>query len=397
MTSDLTALAATANTIVSGAAEQCFANARLVLANRVMTGAVHITGDRIAGITEGDHVPAGAIDCRGDILLPGLVELHTDNLERHMEPRPKVKLPHVPAILAHDGELASVGITTVFDALRVGSMVSDNEHWNRYAREVAGEILGLRARRALRVRHLLHLRAEVCSNTLLEELSEFGPDDLVGLVSLMDHTPGQRQFRDMSKLRTYYSGRYGYSDAEFDALVAARRDLGDRVRIPHEEATVSEAARLGATLASHDDTTCAHVTRSAEMGIRLAEFPTTPEAAAACRDAGIRIIMGAPNLVRGGSHSGNVGAEELAENGLLDIISSDYVPSLLLNSAFRLATLWDDLPRAIATVSATPAEATGLHDRGRIAEGMLADMIRVELMEEVPVIRAVWRGADRIS
>jgi alpha-D-ribose 1-methylphosphonate 5-triphosphate diphosphatase len=377
--------------------ELCLANATLVLEDRVMTGALHIVGDKIAGITEGDAIPMGAVDCGGDFIVPGLVELHTDNLERHLEPRPKVKMPHVPAILAHDGELASVGITTVFDALRAGSITRTDESYEKYAREVATEILSLRAANALRIRHLIHIRAEVCSETLLEELAEFGPEDRVGLVSLMDHTPGQRQFRDLDQLKTYYTGKYGFSDADFEKLVAERLELGDRVRDTHEAGTLTEAARLGAALASHDDTTAEHVAKSAEQGIRLAEFPTTFEAAEACHDKGIKIIMGAPNLIRGGSHSGNVSAGELAKAGLLDVVSSDYVPSLLLASAFRLAEIWDDLPRALRTVSANPADATALSDRGRLAEGCLADMLRVTKVGNVPVIRAVWRGGLRIG
>ena len=318
-------------------ADACFANARLVLEDRIMTGAVHIEEDQIVGISEGDAVPAGALDCKGDHLLPGLVELHTDNLERHMEPRPTVELPHSTAILAHDGELASVGITTVFDALRVGTMGRDGGRYRQYARSVASEILALRSADALRVRHLIHLRAEVCSETLVAELAQFGPEDRVGLMSLMDHTPGQRQFRDLSKLKTYLSGRFGHTDAEFEKIVAFRRAIGDENRDMHEKTAQTEAARLGATLASHDDTTAEHVIKSRGMGIALAEFPTTLEAAEACRAQGIAIIMGAPNLIQGGSHSGNVSAAELAENNLLDIVSSDYVPSLLMASAFRLA------------------------------------------------------------
>lgn len=377
--------------------ELCLANATLVLEDRVITGSLHLAGQHIAAVTEGDAVPAGAVDCRGDILIPGLVELHTDNLERHLEPRPKVKLPHKPAILAHDGELASTGITTVFDALRVGSIPDPNENYHRYARAVATEILELRAAGAMRARHRIHLRAEVCSETLLEELAEFGPDDRVGLVSVMDHTPGQRQFRYVGQLKTYYTGKYGYSDAQFEQLILARSTLGDRVRGPHEDGAVHAAARLGAVLASHDDTTPEHVAKSHGMGIRLAEFPTTREAAEACRDAGIRIIMGAPNLIRGGSHSGNVSALELADAGLLDIVSSDYVPSLLLSSAFRLAQIWGDLPRAIRTVTAGPADAAGLSDRGRLRDGALADIVRLQMIGDTPVIRGVWRGAERVG
>ncbi len=377
--------------------ELCLANARIVLEDRVVTGALHIADGKIACMAEGDAVPAGATDCKGDYLLPGLVELHTDNLERHLEPRPKVQMPHLSAILAHDGELASAGITTVFDALRTGSTGGPKDHENSYAREVASALLTLREAGALRIRHLIHLRAEVCSETLIEELDQFGPADRVGLVSLMDHTPMQRQFRDLAQLKTYYSGKYAYTDAQFDDLVRARLALGNRVRDAHEAATVEAARRLGATLASHDDTTVEHVGKSRSMGIRLAEFPTTMEAAAACREAGINVIMGAPNLIRGRSHSGNVSASDLAEAGLLDILSSDYVPSLLLSSAFRLAEMWKDLPRAVRTVTAAPADATGLFDRGRLRPGALADVLRVGTMGETPVIRSAWRDGERIS
>lgn len=381
----------------AAARELCLANAEIVLPDRVMRGALHIADGEIVDIAEGDRVPAGATDFAGDTLIPGLVELHTDNLERHIEPRPKVEMPHVSAILAHDGELASCGITTVFDALRVGSVMEASTNYGKYARKVATEILDLRAADALKIRHLIHLRAEICSDTLIEEFAEFGPEDRVGLVSLMDHTPGQRQFRDLSQLKTYLSSKYAFSDIEFSAHVERQKARRAKIGDAHEQATVAEAARLGATLASHDDTTAAHVAHSRALGIDLAEFPTTLEAAAACRDAGIRIIMGAPNLIRGGSHSGNVSAGALAEADLLDIVSSDYVPSLLIAAAWKLAALWGDLPKAVATVSAAPAAAAHLPDRGRIAAGALADLVRVRMLGETPVIRAVWRGGVQVG
>ncbi|HBT03067.1 MAG TPA: phosphonate metabolism protein PhnM, partial [Citreicella sp.] len=150
-------------------------------------------------------------------------------------------------------------------------------------------------------------------------------------------------------------------------------------------------------LASHDDTTADHVTTSAGHGVRLAEFPTTVEAAEACHAAQIAVMMGAPNLIRGGSHSGNVAAEDLAKLNLLDILSSDYVPSSLLLAAFRLADLWEDLPRGIATVTRAPAEAAGLQDRGRLAPGLLGDVVRVAHIEGQPVIRGVWSHGRRVA
>jgi alpha-D-ribose 1-methylphosphonate 5-triphosphate diphosphatase len=367
------------------------------MADQVITGSVTIEQGVICDIAEGDHVPAGALDCAGDLVIPGLVELHTDNVERHIEPRPEVDWPHLPALIAHDAELASTGITTVFDALRVGSIHSGKARYSDYARKLADELLAARAAGFFKISHFLHLRAEICSETLLEELAAFAPEDRVGIVSLMDHTPGQRQFRDLTALKTYVGKKRGLNDAEFDAHVANLLDLQKRYGAKHETGAVTEAVRLGAVLASHDDTTAEHVGTSAGNGVGFAEFPTTVEAAAACRTHGIAVMMGAPNLIRGGSHSGNVAAEELAKADLLDIVSSDYVPSALLLSAFRLADIWNDLPRAIATVTTNPAKAVRLHDRGALKTGLRGDVLRVRKIGQTPLLRGVWSQGNKVA
>ena len=373
------------------------ANATLVLPDETRRGAVRVVDGHITEISDGTGVPAGAVDCEGDLIAPGLIELHTDNLERHIQPRPKVDWPHASAIVAHDAELAGVGITTVFDAMRVGSIPSGKASYGAYARGLATELLELRARGALRISHFLHLRAEVCSATLSAELDEFGPDDRVRIVSLMDHTPGQRQFRDLTKLAAYVMGKHGMTEADFADHVAQLKDLRARYGAAHEAAAVAAAARFGAVLASHDDTTATQVATSAGYGIRLAEFPTTLEAATACRARGIAVMMGAPNLIRGGSHSGNVAAGDLAQAGLLDILSSDYVPSALLSSALLLGEIWGDRARGLATVTAAPAAATGLTDRGRIAPGLRADLIRIRMIDATPVVRATFVQGARVA
>lgn len=375
----------------------CLGNAKVVLEDRIISGAVYVVEGKIAEIVESSGLPDGAVDCEGDFITPGLVELHTDNLERHIQPRPKVDWPHAAAILAHDGELAACGITTVFDAMRVGSIPNGKGRYLKYARQLASEMLRLREEDALKISHFLHLRAEVCSETLIEELAEFGHEDRVGIVSLMDHTPGQRQFRDTAKFKAYVTGKSGMNDAEYEEHYANLLDLRARLGDRHEAMTVKEAARFGAVLASHDDTTTAQVETSARHGIRLAEFPTTVEAAEACRTKEISIMMGAPNIMRGGSHSGNVSALELAELNLLDIVSSDYVPAALLQSAFRLAQLWDDLPRAINTVTRGPAHSVGLYDRGRIAPDLHADLVRVREIRGTPVVRGVWSRGKQVG
>lgn len=375
----------------------CLANAQLVLPDRVLKGAVTIEKGMICSICEGGHVPKGAVDCTGDLVLPGLVELHTDNVERHIEPRPTVDWPHLPALIAHDAELASTGITTVFDAMRVGSIHGGKGRYVDYARALADELLAARSEGMFKVSHFLHLRAEICSETLLDELTAFGPSDRVGIVSLMDHTPGQRQFRDLNALKTYVAKRRGMNDAEFAAHVENLLGLQERFGTKHEAGAVLEARRIGAVLASHDDTTADHVATSAENGVGFAEFPTTLAAAEACRAHGIAVMMGAPNLIRGGSHSGNVAAQSLANEGLLDILSSDYVPSALLLSAFRLAEIWEDMPRAIATVTSTPARVARLQDRGALQSGLRGDVLRVRKHGQTPVLRGVWNRGNRIG
>ncbi len=374
------------------------ANARLILPEGEILGSVLIQDGQIADISSGPTRAAGAEDLHGDLLLPGLVELHTDNLERHIEPRPKVDWPHAAAIIAHDAELASVGITTVFDALRVGSVVSKSKaNYGEYARALADEIIALRQAGALRISHLLHLRAEVCSETLIEELAKFGPEDSIGIVSLMDHTPGQRQFRDLTQLRNYVSGKHGFSDAEFDEHVSSQKALSARMGAAHEAAAVAESRRFGATLASHDDTTPDQVAQSALHGAGFAEFPTTIEAAAACRAKGIFVMMGAPNLIRGGSHSGNVAAKTLAEADLLDIVSSDYVPASLLSAGLMLGDLWGNMARGVATVTSAPARAVGMMDRGQIAIGQRADLIRVARFGQAGMLRGTWANGRRVA
>ena len=208
-------------------------------------------------------MPKGAINCAGDYVAPGLIELHTDNLERHIQPRPKVTWARTVAILAHDGELASTGITTVFDALRVGTIEQSVGHaQSRYARKLAIYITALRDVGQLKISHHLHLRSEICSQTLKQELAEFDVRDRIDIVSLMDHTPGQRQFTDLSKYENLTRGKYGLQAGEFKVHVALRVDLQAKLGAGNAAAAVAAAKRFGATLASHDDTTIQQVKTS---------------------------------------------------------------------------------------------------------------------------------------
>jgi alpha-D-ribose 1-methylphosphonate 5-triphosphate diphosphatase len=222
----------------------------------------------------------------------------------------------------------------------------------------------------------------------------------VRLLSLMDHTPGQRQFRDEAKLRDYYRGKSGgMTDAELDVLFARRIACQAAYAETNQREIVALARARNTPLASHDDTTPAHVDEAIRDGVAIAEFPTTVEAAQALHAAGIRVLMGAPNLVRGGSHAGNVATAELARIGALDVLSSDYVPASLLMAALALpaAVPAIGLAAAVRMVSKTPAEAVGLTDRGEIAVGKRADLIRVRVAGGVPAVRCAWCGGRRVA
>lgn len=376
--------------------EHVLTNARIVLEDRILTGSVLIRDGLIADINEGPS--SAGEDLEGDFLLPGLVELHTDHLETHYSPRPGVRWDVMSAIQAHDAQIATSGITTVFDCLRLG--FDEEGGFERGAmRELASAIETAQTEGRLRAEHLIHLRCEVPCADVLDQFSDFEGDPNVRLASLMDHAPGQRQFQQLEQYIFFYKRKRGLSDEAFAAFVERRMEASARYSASNRDALAARCAALGITVASHDDATLAHVEEARGHGVRLAEFPTSLEAAQASHASGMSVLMGAPNVVRGGSHSGNIAARDLAEQGVLDVLSSDYVPLSLLHAPFVLSDSIDSLSlaQAVAMVSATPARTVGLDDRGRIAPGLRADLVRVQRAEGEPISRAVWRQGKRVA
>ena len=378
-------------------AEQILSNARLVLADQVIHGSLLIRDGLIADISAGASSLPQAQDLGGDLLLPGLVELHTDNLEKHMSPRPGVDWPSASAVLTHDAQIVAAGITTVFDALSIGDINPKGKRMQQLG-VMLEAIAEAEASGQTRAEHRLHLRCEVSHPQCLELFRELVEQPLVQLVSVMDHAPGQRQFARMEKYREYYMGKYHLSPAEMDAFVSEQLANSARHSVSQRAAIVDICRSRDLALASHDDATLEHVSESADYGMAIAEFPTTFEAAEASHARGLKVLMGAPNIVRGGSHSGNIAAADLARGGVLDILSSDYYPASLLQAALGLAEQDNgyDLPRAIATISLAPARAAGLDDRGEIAVGLRADLVQAQVHKGQPVIGQVWRQGRRV-
>lgn len=379
-------------------AEQILTNARVVTADEVFLGTVAVRDGRIRDVSRGPCQAPGARDMDGDYLMPGFIELHTDNLEKHMNPRPGVDWPSEPAVLAHDAQIVSAGITTVFDALSIGDV---NPRGNRLRQlpVMLQAITRAETQGHTRAEHRLHLRCELSHEKTLDIFNELVESPLVQLVSVMDHSPGQRQFVKMEKYREYFQGKYHLSDAEMEAFIEKQLENSRLYSDRYRKSIVAECHRRALSIASHDDATSEHAHESAEYGMSIAEFPTTVDAAALSHELGLKVLMGAPNIVRGGSHSGNVAASELASRGVLDILSSDYYPSSLLQAVRILAedeASGYDLPRATAAVSLAPARAAGLDDRGEIRPGLRADLVRVHAHDRQFVVRQVWREGSRV-
>ena len=381
-------------------------NAQIVLEDEIIHGSIQVRDGLIVDIASGPSNVGE--DFESDLLIPGLVEIHTDNLERHLMPRPKVRWPAMAALLSHDAEIAAAGITTVFDALGIGDGDTDGLRGGGLD-EILGALNQSQQHRVLRADHHLHIRCELPAPNTLELFQPFAklnqttashesnPSIRVGLISLMDHTPGQRQWSEISHARTYFTGKKGWSLEKFDRHVAEAPEAQHRFARPHRSHFIAWAREHAVPVASHDDTTPEHVAEAVGDGIRISEFPTTMAAAQAARSASMLIVMGGPNVVRGGSHSGNVAAADLARAQLLDALSSDYVPGSLMLGALRLVEEagWS-LPQALSTVSRQPAQALGLNDRGMIAQGMRADLVRVHRLDLQPAVRAVWRQGQRV-
>jgi alpha-D-ribose 1-methylphosphonate 5-triphosphate diphosphatase len=371
-------------------------NARIVLDDGILHGTLIARNGIIRLVEEGSTQAPGAIDCEGDYVVPGLVELHTDNLEKHLMPRAGVLWPSIPAVLTHDAQVVAAGITTVFDALSVGDLEEDSVRVETL-KSTYDAILEGQATGALRADHWIHLRCELAYPRLIEALEPLMYHPSVRLISLMDHTPGQRQFRDLAQYRKYYSKSHiSWGEDEFSDVVKRRTEQQAAYSGKHESIVLSMTQGRNVILASHDDTDAQQVDHARRIGVTISEFPTTQEAADAAHAHGLTTVMGAPNVVRGGSHSGNVAALDLARTDRLDMLSSDYVPASLLHGAFMLHTLagWS-MPRAMATVSRNPARALGFEDRGSLKAGLRADVVRMRDVGGLPIVRNVWVNGQR--
>jgi len=374
--------------------ETVLTNAVLVLPDATLNGTLVLRDGDIVDLQSGHSTLPRALDMDGDYLVPGIVDLHTDNLERQVQPRALARWPSRSAMVAHDAQCAGAGVTTVFDALCLGDLGFDKERIRTF-RDGVTDLDALTEVDLLKSEHFLHLRCEVPALDMLELFDTVADHLLVRMVSLMDHSPGVGQYADLDFYRALRR-RGGLDDATIDRRMAELQAQREKFRAPNRRALLQRVNGRNIALASHDDRTEEEVAENAADGIRVSEFPVTMAAARAAKSAGMDVIAGAPNIVRGGSHSGNVAAADLLAREAVDAFASDYVPNSLVEAAFLCADRIG-LPRAIAMVSEQPARLAGLTDRGRIAPELRADLVRVRMHDTLPVVRQVWRAGERVA
>lgn len=369
-------------------------DARIVTPNGIIDGGLTIEHGQIAAFgptTEGQSL-------NGAFLIPGIVDLHTDHAERHVHPRMGVVWPFLPALLTYDAAVISGGTTTVFDSISVGASLKKPER-----REILHPLLEAIAHGAehdmFRAQHFVHLRCEISDPETPALVDWAIQQPLSRLVSVMDHTPGDRQSPNIEEWFQYMVKEMALDQAEGEKMMhdlfARSQEHGAKVRAH----CVTASKKAGVPYMSHDDASPAHVDEACAEGCTISEFPTTRAAAEQARARGLAVVAGAPNYLRGGSQSGNVAVAELLAASLVDVLASDYIPRSPLDAAFAIAAdsaMPYDLPEALALVTSAPARLAGLQDRGEIDIGKRADLVAVELFGSQPVVRGVWRAGRQV-
>jgi alpha-D-ribose 1-methylphosphonate 5-triphosphate diphosphatase len=373
--------------------------ATLVLPDRLIDGGwLMIEDTRILALGDPVNCPASAdrvISAGGDLLMPGLVDLHSDAIEKAVQPRPNVSFPMPGPLLEMDWRLAGSGITTEFHALSL----DDAEFGVRsedFVDQLAAE---LSTGAGLLVRHRLHARLEITSDRGEAAVARLIRSHVAGLVSLMDHTPGQGQYPTEQSYLEYVMATTGWATGEVtEHLVKKRQRAQDNAgRVGR---TVRLAREYGIALATHDDDSIAKVEQWSEMGMDISEFPTTLAAALRAKEVGLSVCMGAPNVLLGRSSGGHVSALEAVRAGAVDILCADYLPVAMLAALFKLVRDgYCTLPQAASLVTANPARAVKLTEYGALVAGNMADLILVQQRstQEYIVRMVLVDGQVRVS
>ena len=362
-------------------------NATLILPEEtVQNGTLLLEDGVIADIcpVASIHI-AQTVDVRGEIVLPGLIDLHSDAIEREMEPRPRAALPMPHAVLQGDRKCALAGITTAFHAIGF-----HGDQWNRNSDTMATLARTIHERRELSVvENRIHCRFELNVLSGLPYIEALVADGVCTLVSLNNHIPGQGQYgKEILRKRLTDDGVK--DEAEIARFMEEKRLLSEQAE-QHAPLMAEIARKYGVPLASHDDDSPGKIENRHAMGATISEFPLSFPTARRARDFGMHAIVGSPNVLRGGSTGTGCRAIDLVAEGLADCLCSDYAPSSLLPALFHIAEelAWP-LHRVAPLATSGPATAARLADRGAIRTGLRADLIAVKHFEGAYGVQHLW-------
>jgi alpha-D-ribose 1-methylphosphonate 5-triphosphate diphosphatase len=364
-------------------------NGQVVTPDAIVDGDVAVDGGRVVEVGDVNSDADTVIDADGRYVLPGLVDLHGDDIENHLHPRSGVRMDTATALSTADRANVSAGITTKFHA--ISFEVDDSK--NRSPALAADLTDAVTATEDLLTDHRLHARCEVTQEACVDAVLDVVDAGDVDLVSVMSHIPGKGQFQDVEAFREYYEASANHTAEEATRIIEERADVSLATVRERVDRVVDRAHAADAVTASHDDEDPAEVARLAETGVDITEYPITLETAERATEEAMTTAMGAPNLVRGESQWGNLSTATAIEAGVVDVLVSDYHPHSLLAAAFTDTD--EPLHERIRRVTANPADAVGLEDRGRISAGARADLVIVD-PDPTPTVTQAIVGGDPV-
>jgi len=359
---------------------------RVVTPDAVVDGGVRVEGDRIVAVGSVDTEADTVIDADGRFVLPGLVDLHGDDIEDHLHPRSGARVGLPMALASADRANISAGITTKFHAVSF-ELDEDADRSPELGATLSGAITDADD---LLADHRLHARCEVTQKHCVDAVLEVVGNGDADVVSVMSHIPGKGQFRDVEAFKQYYENASDRTVEEAEEMIDQRTDIPMATLRERVDRVLAAAHDAGAVTASHDDENPAEVERLTDAGVDITEYPITLATAERAAEVGMTTAMGAPNLVRGQSQWGNLSTADAIEAGVVDALVADYHPPSLLAGAF--VDTGEPLPERVRRVSAAPADAVGFTDRGRIAAGARADLLVVDREPTPTVARALVAG-----
>ncbi|QOG12349.1 alpha-D-ribose 1-methylphosphonate 5-triphosphate diphosphatase [Arcobacter sp. FWKO B] len=360
-----------------------------VLINKEFQGAdIVIKGEKIISIKPYRTIDV-AIDLGDRRVVPGFVDLHGDAIEKEIEPRPGARFPTSMAVVELDKKLSMAGVTTMYHAIGFNDEELSKGRGTGQSKELIEEIYEAN-KKHLGVDNLVHARFEITSETSLATIKQLIIDKKVDMLSIMDHSPGQGQFKTLESWKKYHLSAYEIEDRDVEEYLKSKTSK-DKVGIVED--LVSFGLEHNIPVLSHDDDCEEKLNTLKNLGVTFSEFPLSVEVARKAKQMNISTGMGAPNVVRGGSQSGNIAARELIKEGVCDFLCSDYHPASLLMSPYRLKEdVGLSLEKGFAMISSTPARLAGLTDRGEIKEDMLADIVIIDEVHFPKVVLTFKNG-----